>query len=170
MDGEPVRFDELRGDGFRPWDAEQVVGESGEWEEIPWAIRVHDNGKRIWVTPTKDDLLRDQALTQFVERSLEGWFDTGLIPECLIPSGVETDRLSRERGWTHWHHLFSLVNFCNWFDSKRSFDPGEKRGGASGGCLGARPDAELEFQTVHVESSSGQDGTNIRKLGPEPLV
>ena len=37
--------------------------------------------KRIWVTPTKDDLLRDQALTQFVERSLEGWFDSGLIPE-----------------------------------------------------------------------------------------
>ena len=107
VDGEPVRFDELRGDGLRPWDAEQVVGESGEWEEIPWAIRVHDNGKRIWVRPTKDDLLRDQALTQFVERSLEGWFDTGLIPESLIPSGVETDRLSRERGWTHWHQLFT---------------------------------------------------------------
>ncbi len=107
VDGEPVRFDHLRGDGLRPWDSEQVVGEQEEWQEIPWAIRVHEDGNRIWVVPTKDDVLRDQALTHFVERSLAGWFDEGLIPESAIPPGVETDRLSRERGWTHWHHLFA---------------------------------------------------------------
>ncbi len=107
VDGELVRFDELRGDGLSPWDAEQVVAEPDGWCEIPWAIRVHQDGKRVWVVPTKDDVLRDQALTQFVSTALEGWFDAGLIPESTIPAGVETDRLSRERGWTHWHHLFA---------------------------------------------------------------
>ena len=107
IDGALVRFDELRGDGLPPWDPEQVVAGPDGWLEIPWAIRVHESGKRIWVVPTKDDLLRDHALAQFVTESLEGWFDAGFIPESSIPSGVETDRLARERGWTHWHHLFA---------------------------------------------------------------
>ena len=107
VDDELIRFEELRGDGLHLWDSEQVVGDPEEWQEIPWAIRVHQEGKRVWVVPTQDDMLRDQALTELVVRSLEGWFDSGLIPESPIPPGVETDRLSRERGWTHWHHLFA---------------------------------------------------------------
>ena len=95
VDDELIRFEELRGDGLHLWDSEQVVGDPEEWQEIPWAIRVHQEGKRVWVVPTQDDMLRDQALTELVARSLEGWFDSGLIPESPIPPGVETDRLSR---------------------------------------------------------------------------
>lgn len=38
---------------------------------------------------------------------LKEWQDKGYIPVMKIPSGVETDRLFRERGWTYWHHLFN---------------------------------------------------------------
>lgn len=107
IDGEPVRFDSLRGDGLRAWDPEQVVADAEGWQEIPWAIRVLHDGGREWKVPTADDLARDQSLTDFVRDSLESWFEQGLIPESPIPSGVETGRLSRERGWTHWHHLFA---------------------------------------------------------------
>ena len=29
------------------------------------------------------------------------------MPDMEIETGQETARLLRERGWTHWHHLFS---------------------------------------------------------------
>ncbi|MEL7066821.1 MAG: DUF1156 domain-containing protein, partial [Planctomycetota bacterium] len=52
VDDELIRFEELRGDGLHLWDSEQVVGDPEEWQEIPWAIRVHQEGKRVWVVPT----------------------------------------------------------------------------------------------------------------------
>jgi len=35
------------------------------------------------------------------------WQEKGYIPSRKIEPGVETARLQRERGWTHWHHLFN---------------------------------------------------------------
>lgn len=35
------------------------------------------------------------------------WQDEGLVPDMPIERGDETTRLFRERGWTHWHHLFN---------------------------------------------------------------
>ncbi|MCI0418406.1 MAG: hypothetical protein L0312_04155 [Acidobacteria bacterium] len=36
------------------------------------------------------------------------WQAKGYIPSRWIEPGDETTRLMRERGWTHWHHLFTL--------------------------------------------------------------
>lgn len=33
--------------------------------------------------------------------------DQGLVPSLAIESGMETERLFKERGWTHWNHLFN---------------------------------------------------------------
>ena len=35
------------------------------------------------------------------------WQARGYIPSRAITHGDETSRLMRERGWTHWHHLFT---------------------------------------------------------------
>ena len=35
------------------------------------------------------------------------WQHEGFLPSRRIEPGTETDRLGRERGWTHWHHLFN---------------------------------------------------------------
>ena len=35
------------------------------------------------------------------------WQARGYIPSRTITPGDETTRLMRERGWTHWHHLFT---------------------------------------------------------------
>ena len=129
VDDELIRFEELRGDGLHLWDSEQVVGDPEEWQEIPWAIRVHQEGKRVWVVPTQDDMLRDQALTELVARSLEGWFDSGLIPESPISPGVgkPIGCLGSVVGRIG---ITSLLrgNCCNWFDSKKSFDPERELG------------------------------------------
>jgi putative DNA methylase len=56
---------------------------------------------------TPDDLRREQMVIDHVQQHLAEWQDQGFIPDMRIEEGEETDRLLRERGWTHWHHLFN---------------------------------------------------------------
>jgi len=56
---------------------------------------------------TPDDLKREQKVIDFVGSHLAEWQDKGFIPDMVIEKGAETERLYRERGWTHWHHLFN---------------------------------------------------------------
>ena len=47
-----------------------------------------------------------RALALLRERFAE-WQSRGYLPSRKISPGDETTRLPRERGWTHWHHLFN---------------------------------------------------------------
>jgi putative DNA methylase len=55
---------------------------------------------------TADDLTRERQVEAIVRENLSRWQDEGLVPDMTIQPGDETTRLFRERGWTHWHHLF----------------------------------------------------------------
>lgn len=63
---------------------------------------------------TEADLEREQKVIDYVGQHLAEWQEKGYVPEMMIEKGDETERLYRERGWTHWHHLFNprqlLVN------------------------------------------------------------
>jgi putative DNA methylase len=63
---------------------------------------------------TDDDRTREVEVNTFVAEHLSEWQAKGYVPDLVIEKGVETERLYRERGWTHWHHLFNprqlLVN------------------------------------------------------------
>ena len=52
-------------------------------------------------------LAQEQKIEQIVLKNSSNWQEAGLIPNMEIEPGEETTRLSRERGWTHWHHLFT---------------------------------------------------------------
>jgi len=56
---------------------------------------------------TEDDLVREKKVVDFVAKHLEEWQEKGYIPDMVIERGYNTDQPIRERGWTHWHHLFS---------------------------------------------------------------
>lgn len=63
---------------------------------------------------TDKDLAREQKVVDYVREHLEEWQEKGYIPDMVIEKGYNTDQPIRERGWTHWHHLFNprqlLVN------------------------------------------------------------
>ncbi len=63
--------------------------------------------RRHYVAPDQNDLQREQQVLKLLSERFEGWQLEGYIPSKRIQTGVETDRLSRERGWTYWHHLFN---------------------------------------------------------------
>lgn len=56
---------------------------------------------------TDEDLKREQKVINFLKENFSEWQSKGYLSDQLIESGDETDRLGRERGWTHWHHLFN---------------------------------------------------------------
>lgn len=60
----------------------------------------------FFAAPTDADLAREAKVEGFVAENLARWQQQGFVPDMAIEPGDETTRLQRERGWTHWHHLF----------------------------------------------------------------
>ena len=60
-----------------------------------------------FAAPTEADHERERLVESIVANGLSKWQDEGLVPDMVIEPGEETSRLARERGWTHWHHLFN---------------------------------------------------------------
>lgn len=58
-------------------------------------------------TVTEEDLLREKKVVDYVQENIAEWQENGEVPDVVIEKGDETERLYRERGWTHWHHLFN---------------------------------------------------------------
>ena len=68
-----------------------------------------DEGRQdTWfAAPTAADLEREQRVAHLVAENLSSWQTAGLVPDMTIEPGYNTDQPIRERGWTHWHHLFN---------------------------------------------------------------
>ncbi|NLA48868.1 MAG: DNA methylase, partial [Bacteroidales bacterium] len=80
---------------------------------------------RHYVEPDANDLAREEKVFALLTERFDQWQQEGCIPSMNILKGVETDRLLRERGWTHWHHLFNprqliwyglLLESCNFLN------------------------------------------------------
>lgn len=56
---------------------------------------------------TDEDQARELKVIDYLQEHIEEWQNKGYIPDMVIEKGDETERLYRERGWTHWHHLFN---------------------------------------------------------------
>ena len=53
------------------------------------------------------DLEREKLVIEIVKEKLEVWQEAGLIPDMEIEAGYNNQQPIRERGWTHWHHLYN---------------------------------------------------------------
>jgi len=101
----------LRGpEGLRRWSNEDVVPRPSDvFQERLYCIRwINAEGERRYAAPDAADLAREAKVLELLRERFAAWQDNGFIPSKAIPEGgVETGRLFRERGWTHWHHLFT---------------------------------------------------------------
>ncbi len=121
----PLRV--IRGDGrgtfgdskslLRPWEnADVVPRENDIFGERLYCVRwvdawVDHDGKmrteRHYRAPTATDLAREGQVLDLLLERFAGWQAQGVLPSRKIEPGTETSRLARERGWIHWHHLFT---------------------------------------------------------------
>lgn len=101
----------LRGPtGLRLWMNDDVFPRPDDvFQERLYCIRWTDEeGNRRYAAPTSADLDREAQVIALLSACFREWQEQGFIPSRPVPAhGAETDRLFRERGWTHWHHLFT---------------------------------------------------------------
>ena len=110
-------LESVRGpEGLRLWTNDDVVPRPGDvYQErvycIRWVRRIYKEGKlkdvRRYAAPDAADQQREARVLELLRERFAEWQREGFIPSTSIKSGAETDRLARERGWTHWHHLFT---------------------------------------------------------------
>lgn len=137
---QPTPISLLRGDrrtkennqyGLRLWENNDVVPQLGDvfqerlycirWVETYIDSKGNERKRQHYRAPAENDLKREQFILEKLLENFHQWQKKGYIPNRQIEPGDETSRLLRERGWTHWHHLFnprqllilgSLVNEC----------------------------------------------------------
>lgn len=107
----------LRGpDGLRRWTNDDVVPRTGDvFQErlycIRWVKTVMRNGRpkeiRRYAAPDAADLARESKVLELLRERFADWQREGFVPSKAIVSGYNTEQPIRERGWTHWHHLFT---------------------------------------------------------------
>jgi adenine-specific DNA methylase len=112
----------LRGpDGLRRWTNEDLVPRPGDvFQERLYCIRwvktiteINSAGKpvekivRRYAAPDAADLAREDKVLELLRERFADWQREGFTPSKAIISGYNTEQPIRERGWTHWHHLFT---------------------------------------------------------------
>ena len=100
----------LRGpEGLRRWSNDDVVPRSGDvFQERLYCIRwINAKGERRYAAPDAADLARESKVLELLRERFAEWQREGFIPSKAIVSGYNTEQPIRERGWTHWHHLFT---------------------------------------------------------------
>jgi adenine-specific DNA methylase len=95
--------------GLRRWEKSDFTPRPDDfYGERLYCIRFENNkGKTVFREPQPHDLRLDAEVTALVQNHFAAWQKEGWIPDWRIQDGHETARLFRERGWTHWHHLFT---------------------------------------------------------------
>jgi adenine-specific DNA methylase len=134
MGKEPASIDQIRlagkgrdpnaryhSNGLRLWENDDIVPRSDDVIKerlycVRWVRcfqRTNSQGELIWDTekeyrtPTEHDLRRERASLDLLRERFAEWQAQGFIPAMNIEPGYNTDQPIRERGWTHWHHLFN---------------------------------------------------------------
>ena len=102
--------------GLRLWENDDLVPRPDDvFQERLYCIRWVDtvprpNGTtetfRYYRAPDQYDLQREAKVLKLLRERFQEWQAKGYLPSRRIEPGYNTDQPIRERGWTHWHHLF----------------------------------------------------------------
>ncbi|AVE40848.1 DUF1156 domain-containing protein [Providencia stuartii] len=99
---------------LRMWEKEDFTPRADDiFQErlycIQWMKR-KSSGKQFdyeFRAVTDEDLVREKKVIEYVSQHLSSWQADGYVSDMVIEKGYNTDQPIRERGWTHWHHLYS---------------------------------------------------------------
>lgn len=102
--------------GLRQWEKREFEPRPADvFQERLYAVRYEheyiEKGRkrteRYYRTPNEHDLANEEKVRRIVAENIVVWQEHGLVPSMAIERGDETERLLKERGWTHWNHLFN---------------------------------------------------------------
>lgn len=116
--GDYTKSDGTTGNRLRLWEKPDFKPRTNDiFQErlycVQWTCSRYNKAKdklETWTefrSVTEADLKREAKVEKLVATNLAKWQEQGLVPDMVIESGYNTDQPIRERGWTHWHHLFN---------------------------------------------------------------
>jgi putative DNA methylase len=119
--GETFSIASIRGDrrangetayGLRLWENDDLVPRPEDvFQErlycVRWVETVGNKTRRHYCSADEDDMRREEKVLELLRERFSEWQAKGFIPSRAIERGYNTDQPIRERGWTHWHHLFN---------------------------------------------------------------
>lgn len=173
--GNSYAIADLRGDrringetvyGLRLWENDDLVPRPDDvFQERLYCVRWTVPGEdRVYAAPDAEDLAREAKVLSLVKQRFADWQAKGFISSRKIPHGDETTRLYRERGWTHWHHLFTPRQlFMLGSFSKNAVVPDVKdtlRVGVAAVGVGAAVDNLSRLCGINPHFSKGPGSTN----------
>ncbi|MFM2058720.1 MAG: hypothetical protein RLY71_3105 [Pseudomonadota bacterium] len=190
----------LRGpDGLRRWSNDDLVPRVGDvFQErlycIRWVKTVIRNGKpkeiRRYAAPDAADLAREEKVLSRLRERLASWQHEGFIPSRRMPEGGDkTEEPIRNRGWTHWHHLFTprqllshgllAENSFN-IDAPKAIKVGCLLGlgrianwdsrGSAWMWHGSNEKGDQTFNNQALNTLSSYSGRGLQKIGPTFLL
>lgn len=99
---------------LRKWDKEDFTFRITDiYTERLYCIKYECNNKitsktyRYYTSPSKSDIEREKKVEEILKKEFYDWQKNGFIPSSKIEEGWNTNQLTYEKGWTHWHHLFN---------------------------------------------------------------
>lgn len=115
--------------GLRRWEAHEFLPrENDVFQERLYAIKyLEKNNRKTWeqflkkpgpatdatygtvyyITPTREDLQREEQVIHLLKGCFVQWQAKGYLPSAKIEEGYNTTQPVRERGWQYWHQLFN---------------------------------------------------------------
>ena len=103
--------------GLRLWENDDIVPRPDDVFQdrlycIRWMESVTNSAGREQINwhfcaPDNRDRDREKHVLLLLKARFSEWKEKGYIPRMRIEGGYNTDQPIRERGWTHWHHLFT---------------------------------------------------------------
>lgn len=96
----------------RSWRKGEELGKN-EAENLKGFDELLDNKtlkqetRRHYSEPDEADLQHEEKVLHLLLERFAEWQKKGFIPSKKIARGYNTEQPIRERGWTHWHHLFN---------------------------------------------------------------
>ncbi len=99
---------------LRLWDKADFKPQSNDiFQErlyaIHWIERDTINNPRqvtYFRSVTPEDIVREEKVEKILRDNFSDWQERGFIPDMAIEPGYNTSQPIRERGWSHWHHLY----------------------------------------------------------------
>jgi adenine-specific DNA methylase len=107
------------GGGLRRWEKADFMPRQEDilqerlycirWRKPDW---VDDRGRKrkgdiVYREPRSHDLDVENKVVGMLREAFDAWQAAGWIPNWRIEEGYNTNQPIREKGWTHWHHLFT---------------------------------------------------------------
>jgi adenine-specific DNA methylase len=102
--------------GLKGTSRERVEQAREAWKEAQQSVQERDCRiaalsavvpETRYAAPDDDDRLREEEVLKILRDRFSEWQANGYLPSAPIEPGDETSRLPKERGYTHWHHLFN---------------------------------------------------------------